>query len=409
MAWLQPDPSGNYHICFRFGGKKFKRSLRTKNEKQAAAQKYRLEETVRLLKSGRLELPANADVPTFLLSDGKLSGQHLVSDLRLGILTEQYFDALPKDSLEPSTIKMMRIHERHILRLLGTRLNVALIKFSDLQNYVSKRSQEKGNRGRTVSASTIKKELVTFRSIWNWAIKVELLPKSGFPSDGLRYPKTVELPPFQTFEAVLRQTKDLEPDSNKAKDLWSTVFLNREETEELLNHVEVTAAHPFIYPMFAFAAHTGARRSEILRAQPNDVGEMLTIRERKRKKGKWSTRQIPISSRLRIALDNWIEVRPQSPFLICNVADRWHLNEAGEPISRDQSNHHFNQAIKSSRFKHLRGWHVFRHSFCTNCAAQGVDQRNIDAWVGHTTIEMQRRYRHQIPDSSQAALKSVFG
>ena len=29
MAWLQEDPSGNFHVSFRFGGRKFKRSLRT--------------------------------------------------------------------------------------------------------------------------------------------------------------------------------------------------------------------------------------------------------------------------------------------------------------------------------------------------------------------------------------------
>jgi integrase len=57
----------------------------------------------------------------------------------------------------------------------------------------------------------------------------------------------------------------------------------------------------------------------------------------------------------------------------------------------------------------LRGWHVLRHSFISNCAAKGVDQRLIDAWVGHTTEEMRKRYRHLIPDVEQQAIQTVFG
>jgi hypothetical protein len=49
------------------------------------------------------------------------------------------------------------------------------------------------------------------------------------------------------------------------------------------------------------------------------------------------------------------------------------------------------------------------HSFISNCAAKGVDQRLIDHWVGHTIEEMCMRYRHLVPDVSKAALLSMFG
>ena len=86
MAWLQTDPSGNHHICFRFGGKKFKRSLRTRDRKKASRKLVRLEETVDLIEAGRIELPTNVDVPTFLLSEGKLQVKHTIDDQRLGDL-----------------------------------------------------------------------------------------------------------------------------------------------------------------------------------------------------------------------------------------------------------------------------------------------------------------------------------
>ena len=67
MAWLQ-NVEGNFHISFRFGGQKFKRSLKTKIGTEAHTRKARLEETIRLVESGRMEIPQDADVATFLLS-----------------------------------------------------------------------------------------------------------------------------------------------------------------------------------------------------------------------------------------------------------------------------------------------------------------------------------------------------
>ncbi|MEO2091861.1 MAG: AsnC family transcriptional regulator, partial [Gemmataceae bacterium] len=57
----------------------------------------------------------------------------------------------------------------------------------------------------------------------------------------------------------------------------------------------------------------------------------------------------------------------------------------------------------------LRGYHAFRHSFASNLAAAGVDQRVIDELMGHTTVEMQKRYRHLFPDQRRAAILTVFG
>ena len=57
----------------------------------------------------------------------------------------------------------------------------------------------------------------------------------------------------------------------------------------------------------------------------------------------------------------------------------------------------------------MKGWHCLRHSFISNLASQGIDQRIIDDFVGHTTEQMRRRYRHLFPDVKQAAIDAVFG
>lgn len=68
--------------------------------------------------------------------------------------------------------------------------------------------------------------------------------------------------------------------------------------------------------------------------------------------------------------------------------------EIGSPVTPSELHKHFRTTLKGSSWEVLHGWHVLRHSFCSNCAAAGVEQRLINDWVGHQTPEMVRRYRH---------------
>ncbi|APZ94894.1 hypothetical protein Fuma_04544 [Fuerstiella marisgermanici] len=47
-----------------------------------------------------------------------------------------------------------------------------------------------------------------------------------------------------------------------------------------------------------------------------------------------------------------------------------------------EASNFLNSVLSGSEWEPVRGWHVFRHSFISNCASQGVDQRFIDEWVG---------------------------
>ncbi len=70
---------------------------------------------------------------------------------------------------------------------------------------------------------------------------------------------------------------------------------------------------PFIYPMFVFAAHTGARRSEMVRSEIDDIdfaGATVLIREKKRVRGKLSTRRVPLSPLLVRVMRDWIDNHP---------------------------------------------------------------------------------------------------
>ncbi len=79
------------------------------------------------------------------------------------------------------------------------------------------------------------------------------------------------------------------------------------------------------------------------------------------------------------------------------------------PVTHDQAQSHFRQTVDGSHWGKIKGWHCLRHSFISNLACGGVDQRIIDDFVGHVTEDMRRRYRHLFPEVKHVALNQVFG
>ena len=415
MPWLERDPSGYYHVAFRFGDCRFKRSLRTKKKNEAEARRIRLEENTRLVESGRLTIPDGADPATFLLSDGKLEqGQSIPRSLRLAKLCDDYHQSLPDGTMEANSLYTAAIHMHHLERGFGPNYHVRELKLEDLQKYVARRSKQKGTRGRPVSPTTVKKELTTFSSVWNWA-RLRGYVDGPFPNKGLRYPKTVEKPPFQTWRTIERQIMRGGLSQHEQNELWGCLFLSLEEITELLAHIKKAARQPFLHPMCFVAAHTGARRSEILRSETNDFdieGSLVVIREKKRARGRRTTRIIPLSPALRDVMSAWLGSRPAIKHAFSRNSDTSVYSRSPSdhmPISVDESSRCLKQALRGSRWEKIRGWHIFRHSFISNCAARGVDQRMIDAWSGHQTEEMRRRYTHLFPDTQHDAIRLALG
>jgi integrase len=92
---------------------------------------------------------------------------------------------------------------------------------------------------------------------------------------------------------------------------------------------------------------------------------------------------------------------------LSGVKERKHQGHS--PLTKDEVHDHFKRTLGGSKWKVLRGWHVLRHSFASNAAMKGVDQRIINAWLGHQTEEMVQRYRHLFPDQERNAINLVFG
>jgi integrase len=445
MAWIDKHPtSDRFRICFRWGGRKHKKTLRTTDRDEAEAVLRRFERNVGLVEDGTLTLPPDADVGAFLLSDGKLTQKPdtvpVPKAVTLAGLRDAYVEALAGGPMEDNSKATVKMHLGHFVRTLGGTFHLKDLGLADLQRHVNQRAAKK-YRGRPLSPVTLKKEMATFRACWNWGDAAGLT-EGRFPSRGLMYPKAEEKPPFMTWEEIERRVARGGLSPAEVKALWDCLYLGLGQVAELLAHVKANAAQGFLYPMCCCAAHTGARRSELIRALVDDVdleGGTMLIRERKRNKEQATTRRVPLSPFLAGVLRDWLAVHPGGKYLFCHAdlvarskkrsRTTGHRGEktretslkgrtatvqvrgrpGARPLTRDEAHDHFRRILEGSKWAVLRGWHVLRHSFASNCAAEGIDQRLIDSWMGHQTEAMRKRYRHLFPEREQAAIRAVFG
>ena len=128
----------SYRMIFRYAGAKFSRSLKTDNLKSATASCARLEDNVRRLEQGLAALPEGADVCQFLLSDGRATTRvaHKPDQIRtLGKLLDTFSASIPSQRLEPTTEHCIKIHIRHLKRVLGVNRRLDTIDLPILQEY----------------------------------------------------------------------------------------------------------------------------------------------------------------------------------------------------------------------------------------------------------------------------------
>lgn len=291
--------------------------------------------------------------------------------------------------------------------MLGESTALKSLNVKHLQGYITSRAKQKGHRGR-VKPRTIKKEIATLRMVWNtYALPRKIVTvdfKSHFGK--LVYPKEKEKPPFQTWDRIKRHIGRGGLNDNQIAALWDCLFLDAEQIKEVLDHVrKIDWAPAWVYPMFVMAAMTGARRSEMLRSRVADWDDRANstghFRERKRSSEATTLRMVAVMPQVAQAIDAYMLKHPGGEFLFCD-----HANVRLTPKSAD---YWFERVLEKTKWHVLRGWHLFRHSFASNCAAKGIDQRTIDATLGHQTEEMKKRYRHLFPAQQKAAFAAVFG
>ena len=148
MASLHRDSrTGNWIVMFRWAGNQYRRSCKTDSSVDAKACEARIEDTIRLLEQGRLEIPADADAAVWIMSGGKIGIRHRANTSRLGDICDAYYqDQIDKAE---STRVNEQVHIGHVKRVLGEQTALDRIDLNALQSYVSKRLSQK-HRGKPI-------------------------------------------------------------------------------------------------------------------------------------------------------------------------------------------------------------------------------------------------------------------
>ncbi len=446
MAGLQ-ERGGSFRVIFRYEGKQRSVTLGKISCDEAESRIGAIDLLLLRIKQQLINVPPGVTIEEFLLSDGRVQTPLAAPErgqadgpVKFSFFKEGYLEARSGGSMEANSLATARMHLGHFEDTLGKDFDLRKLTLPDLQRHITAR-RKKLYRGQPLSPVTLTKEMASLRAAWNWGALCGLV-KGAFPSKGLFYPKADELPPFMTWQEIERKLAIGGLSEDEQVDLWECLYLRKEETKELLEHVKQHATAPWLYPMLATGAYTGARRSELLRMEAADVNlEAMTIlvREKKRSRKQRTTRYVSLVKPLADVLKEWLANHPGGKPLFCQAGIVAHTkkrsrttghkgdktratslkarmatirrrgDQAVSAVTKDEAHDHLKRTLADSKWKVLRGYHVLRHSFISCLAADGVDQRIIDDFVGHQTDEQRKRYRHLLPDVKQKAISGVFG
>jgi integrase len=143
------------------------------------------------------------------------------------------------------------------------------------------------------------------------------------------------------------------------------------------------------------AGEAGLRLGEILALRWEDldlVAGRLTVCRQLRKgfegtpKG-GRRRVVPLTSAILSTLKSLPQVRRGR--VICTPN--------GEPVAEAALKHGIYRVCRRAGLPE-RGWHALRHSFATHLAHFGVNPWRLQAWLGHSTINMTMRYVHHVEE-----------
>ena len=382
-----------YYCQFLYAGRRHTFTIGKVTATEAAQWRAKADHLLMRLDQRLIELPDGIPITDFVKHDGKPPLPEPVAKAKtttLHELREAYLATVGRGAVERNTLATANIHLDHVEATLGKGFVLSGLRLAGLQGHIDRRQKD-------VSPVTIKKELDTFRTAWNWALRMEWVAVP-FPAKGLVYPKTDEKLPFMTRGEIERRIKA----GADEDELWESLYLTGTEVAGLLASVEKRKAPAWVYPMTVTAAHTGARRSELLRLTIADVNLTeghLTIREKKRARGVRTTRRVPVSGLLKEVLTRQVERQAGAVYLFGPGDKPLHVQAAHKALGR---------VLSGTGWSHVT-WHTLRHAFVGALASAGIDQRIIDEFCSHSTEQQRRRYRHLFPAITQAAIVKVFG
>jgi integrase len=290
-------------------------------------------------------------------------------------VNEQWLPTYPSSAgNRPTSIREKKNHvRRHLIPALG-RLRLDEIRghvvdqfFADLRK--PKPIGKGGRRKHTLADKTIKNIRATLRRILASACEWELID---------RIP---HLPRVKVTDKG-----------------WD--FFSHEEVTKLI----AAARDDEERAVLTFAIDTGARAGEQLALEWGDIDwhSNLVVFRRSSTRGEvgptksGKERKVPMTDRLVNALRRIKHLRGKLVF--CR-AD-------GKPLTLWQLHERLWGTCRRAGLREIR-WHDLRHSFASQLVMAGVPLRQVQDWLGHSTIAMTMRYSHLSPGHGGALIRAL--
>ncbi len=178
-------------------------------------------------------------------------------------------------------------------------------------------------------------------------------------------------------------------------------FLTPDEAQTLL--AAVAKRSPLWHDISLTSLHTGMRLSEVLGLRPQDVNLKSRLIHLD---GKTGRRSIPMNDTLFEMFERVVAEKKDSPLLFPNTK--------GMQMGADSATNSFARAVADAKLnppnvdrRHKVVFHTLRHTYCSWLATEGVPLYVIGEMVGHSSMEMTKRYSHLCPDKRNQTVNVV--
>ncbi len=388
---------GIYLARFRYGGREYKKSLKTRDRKEAESGRRIVENAIHRLTTGTLTIPTDVDAGAFIVSGGTVAAAAKAANAPPLAEAVRRFEDRQEPLVAPAYLKSQSMHLRHLARHLGGKAKTPLDRLTveDLRGYLQ-------TRLKTRHPNTVERERQTLRQFFGWATEAKLIPAD--PMTGVKRVGEKPAPDrFRTRDEIAALLARGGHTDDEVRELWTTLFLLPHEVGELLDFVKEKADDPRSILLHAIPAYTGIRRGETLGLTWDHVdlarGTVTAHSRKQSRKQKQTPRTIDLHADLVPLL---VEAEKAGGRYVVRDEDDGQLqgNRGDRLFWRPMR--HTDWHLENDRFK--VGFHTYRHSFASNLAVAGIDQRVINELMGHTTEEMAKRYRHLIPAKTKAAV-----
>jgi integrase len=232
------------------------------------------------------------------------------------------------------------------------------------------------NANKSISSTTFNIELRTLKSIFNKAVKWELILKN----------------PFQKIDFVKVPEKEKKT-------------LTDDEIQRLLKIID----NELIKDVFLFALYTGCRRGEIANLQFSDLDFFNRIIKIRNKEG-WTTktkynREIPMSDNIYELLFNRFQIKINNDLSKLNYYIFGKDN--GIKYEDDYFTKKFKKYLRKLKISEDIHFHSLRHTSLTNMIKNDVNINFVKEIAGHKKITTTMQYTHIYVNDLRKAVNSV--